>query len=110
MARIEEIDERTVKIHVQLDDALNMIRQARNDIGAYAHDIVTITEKMPFFDYVNFCFYAYNSASLFEWMLGMNPKNYQSFSLDAPDGFFYTLFGGMAALYDDAKHALELTA
>lgn len=110
MAQIEEIDERTVKIHVQLEDALQMVRQARTDIATYAHDIVTITDKMPFFDYVNFCFYAYNSATLFEWMLGMNPKQYNAFSLDAPDSFFYTLFGGMAALYDDAQQSLEVTA
>ncbi|QQE80993.1 hypothetical protein [Alicyclobacillus sp. SO9] len=110
MAQIEEIDERTVKIHVQLDDAVQMIGEAQRDITGYAHDIVTITEKMPFFDYVNFCFYAYNSADLFEWMLGMNPKDYQSFSLDAPDSFFYSLFGGMAALYNNAKQILERTA
>jgi hypothetical protein len=103
MAKIDIINETTIKIHVELEDAVKMVNEAASHMEQYASDIVTIYEKMPFFDYTSFCFYAYNTASLFEWLLQMNPKQYNSFSLDAPDSFFYTLYGGMAALYEEAK-------
>ncbi|MNP67307.1 hypothetical protein D3C76_1631240 [compost metagenome] len=87
-----------------------MVTEASRDLHLYASDIVTIYEKMPIFEYTYFCFYAYDSASLFEFMLGIDPKQYNSFSLDAPDSFFYALYGGMAALYNKAKeiHPTEI--
>ncbi|MCL6442315.1 MAG: hypothetical protein K6T83_02420 [Alicyclobacillus sp.] len=103
MAKIDIINDKTIRISVGLDDAVKMVDEAARDIPAYAQDIVTIYEKMPAFDYTSFCFYAYDSAKLFEFMLGMDPRNYNSFSLDAPDAFFYTLYGGMTALYPAAK-------
>lgn len=107
MATIDIIDEKTIRIGVQLEDAVKMVEEAARDVPKYASDIVTIFEKMPAFDYTSFCFYAYDSAKLFEYMLGINPRNYNSFSLDAPDSFFYALYGGMAALYDDAKQKVD---
>ncbi|GMA52238.1 hypothetical protein GCM10025857_35950 [Alicyclobacillus contaminans] len=80
---------------------------AAEDVPTYAQEILTIVDKMPAFEYTNFCFYAYDSARLFEHVLGMDPRNYRSFSLHAPDAFFYALYGGLSALYDDAKHSLE---
>ncbi|MCL6453981.1 MAG: hypothetical protein K6T78_10270 [Alicyclobacillus sp.] len=106
MATVEHISETSIRIHVDVADAVRMIDEAARDITCYASDIVTIYEKMPFFDYTSFCFYAYDSARLFEFILGVDPRQYNSFSLDAPDGFFYTLYGGMAALYGPAKQAL----
>lgn len=103
MAEIDVINESAIRIKVQLDDAVRMVNEATRDVALYAHDIVTIYEKMPGFDYTSFCFYAYNSAKLFEFALETNPTEYTSFSLDAPDSFFYTLYGGMAALYETAK-------
>lgn len=103
MASIDVVNESTIRISVKLEDAAKMVQEASGNIEKYAKDIVTIYEKMPFFDYTNFCFYAYDSAQLFEWVLGTNPREYRSFSLDAPDSFFYTLYGGMGALYGAAK-------
>ena len=100
-------EESALRITVALDDALSMIRDAASDVATYAHDITTIYEKMPAFDYTNFCFYAYNSAKLFERVIGMDPRDYRSFSLNAPDEFFYTLYGGMAGLYSQAKASLQ---
>ena len=108
MATIETFNESAIRIHVTIEDALTMLTEAVGDVPKYARDIVTIFEKMPAFDYTSFCFYAYNTASLFEFMLDMNPKNYTSFSLDAPDAFFYVLYGGMASLQDQAKTAFAL--
>lgn len=82
-----------------------MVNEAARDVPTYAQDIVTIYEKMPAFDFTSYCFYAYDSARLFEFVLGMDPRNYNSFSLNAPDAFFYALYGGMAALYEGAKQA-----
>lgn len=110
MADIQTIDERTIRISVTLKDALEMIREAESNVPEYAQEIVTIYEKMPVFEYVHFCFYAYDSARLFERMLGRDPRAYTSFSLDAPDSFFYALYGGMAALVERAKQALTQTA
>ena len=107
MARIQIVNETAVRISVDLADAVRMVERAAADIPSHARDIVTIREKMPAFDYTSFCFYAYDSARLFEWMLGMDPRRYLSFSLDAPDSFFYTLYGGMSALYPAARRALE---
>lgn len=107
MAHIDIVDEKTIQIHVTLDDAISMVREAAQNIPRYAQDIVTIRDKMPEFEYTYFCFYAYDSASLFEKMLGTDPKQYLSFSLDAPDSFFYALYGGMAGLYEAAKEQLK---
>ncbi|RUT35685.1 hypothetical protein EJP77_01310 [Paenibacillus zeisoli] len=104
MADVHIVDERTIKITADIQDALHMIQEAKSNVPKYAQDIVTIFEKMPEFDYTYFCFYAYNSAMLFENMLGIDPKNYTSFSMNAPDAFFHTLYGGMAALYEEASH------
>ncbi|MEX2416117.1 MAG: hypothetical protein WD424_08225 [Paenibacillaceae bacterium] len=105
MATIQVIDEKTIQIAVTLDDAKAMIQEASSKVATYAKDIVTIYEKMPEFEYTFFCFYAYDTAALFEYILEIDPKNYTSFSLDAPDSFFYTLYGGMAGLYQGAlKH------
>lgn len=106
MAKIDIVNDKTIRISVDLVDAVKMIDKAAQDIPMYSSDIVTIYEKMPAFDYTNFCFYAYDSAKLFEFALGMDPRNYNSFSLDAPDAFFYTLYGGMAALYSAAKQEM----
>ncbi|THF76061.1 hypothetical protein [Cohnella fermenti] len=103
MARIDIIDEKTIKISVTLEDAVSMVREAARDPEEYAAEIVTICEKMPEFQYTYFCFYAYDSARLFEKMLGIDPKMYLSFSLEAPDSFFYSLYGGMAGLYEAAR-------
>lgn len=103
MANIEIIDPTTLKIIVSLEDAISMVLEAGSDIEKYASEIVTIYERMPEFHYTYFCFYAYDSAILFEKMLGIDPKEYLSFSLDAPDTFFYSLYGGMAGLYFEAK-------
>ncbi len=108
MAHIDILDEKTIKIAVHLEDALFMVQEAQHAPEQYAHDIVTIADKMPEFEYTYFCFYAYDSAALFERMLGIDPKRYLSFSLDAPDSFFYALYGGMKALYADAKARLAL--
>lgn len=103
MATVDIIDEKTIKITVTLDDAIAMIQEASTQLDTYAPEVVTIYEKMPEFQYTYFCFYAYDSARLFEKMLGVDPKEYTSFSLDAPDAFFYSLYGGMAGLYPEAK-------
>lgn len=103
MAKIDYIDENTIKIHVTLEDAISMVQEAARNLDQYASDIITIYEKMPKFQYTYFCFYAYDSSQLFEQILEADPKEYTSFSLDAPDSFFYALFGGMAGLYEEAK-------
>lgn len=107
MATIHIIDDKTIRISVGLEDALTMIRDAEGNTAKYAEEILTIAEKMPVFEYTSFCFYAYDSAALFERMLGMDPRKYTSFSLDAPDSFFYTLYGGMSALKGKAKQELD---
>lgn len=103
MAQINIIDDQTLKITVTLEDAISMVQEAALNIEKYALDIITIYEKMPQFQYTYFCFYAYDSAQLFERMLGIDPKQYLSFSLNAPDPFFYALYGGMGGLYQEAK-------
>lgn len=106
MANITILDPKTIKIQVSLEDAVWMVRQASQNISDYAEEIVIIYEKMPQFQFVHFCFYAYDSARLFEAVLETDPKQYTSFSLDAPDSFFYALYGGMAGLYEEAKRLL----
>ena len=103
MANVDIVDEKTIRIQVSLEDAVTMVQTAALHLDEYAREIVTIYEKMPEFQFTFFCFYAYDSARLFERMLGIDPKEYTSFSLDAPDAFFYALYGGMAALYEEAK-------
>ncbi|GAX90451.1 hypothetical protein [Effusibacillus lacus] len=110
MADITIVDERTIKITAGLEDAVTMVKEAARDIETYADEILIICEKMPGFAYTSFCFYAYDSARLFEYMLGMDPRQYTSFSMDAPDSFFYALYGGMAALYEEAKRVKEARA
>lgn len=107
MATVDLVDERTIRVHVTLEDAIAMVEEAARHMEEYAGDIVTIFERMPEFAYVHFCFYAYDSAKLFEQRLGVDPKQYTSFSLDAPDSFFYALYGGMAALAGEARRCID---
>ncbi|MFD1178350.1 hypothetical protein ACFQ3W_18905 [Paenibacillus puldeungensis] len=103
MATITVVDAKTIKIAVEIEDALRMIEEAESNLELYANEILTIADKMPEFKYTYFCFYAYDTAALFEKMLGIDPKQYLSFSLDAPDAFFYTLYGGMKGLSGMAR-------
>lgn len=107
MAICEVLNPTTLKITAALEDAVFMINEAAAYPGQYAQEIITICDKMPEFDYTYFCFYAYDSAVLFERMLGVDPKQYLSFSMDAPEAFFYTLYGGMRGLYETARNCLE---
>ncbi|PQP81928.1 hypothetical protein C0Q44_19885 [Paenibacillus sp. PCH8] len=107
MAHVEFIDATTLRITLRLEDATTMIQMAQREQVEYAQEIITIYEKMPVFEYSHFCFYAYDSARLFERVLGMDPKTYLSFSLDAPESFFYALYGGMAALYESSLKLVE---
>lgn len=107
MANVTVLDERSIKIEVTVQDAVTMIQEASRHLDDYAAEIVTMYEKMPEFQYTHFCFYAYDTARLFEKMLGdTDPKQYLSFQLDAPDAFFYSLYGGVAGLYEQAAQHL----
>ncbi|ETT47996.1 hypothetical protein NSQ20_19650 [Paenibacillus sp. FSL K6-1122] len=107
MAHVEIIDDTTLRITLRLEDATTMVQMAQREQAEYAQEIITIYEIMPVFEYTHFCFYAYDSARLFERVLGMDPKAYLSFSLDAPESFFYALYGGMAALYESALQLVQ---
>ncbi|MCW3790763.1 hypothetical protein OM416_04165 [Paenibacillus sp. LS1] len=107
MAHVEIIDDTTLRITLRLEDATTMVQMAQREQAEYAQEIITIYEKMPVFEYTHFCFYAYDSARLFERVLGMDPKAYLSFSLDAPESFFYVLYGGMAALYESSLQLVQ---
>lgn len=106
MACVTIVDDKTIRIRMELADAVEMVKEAAAKPQQYAHDIQTICDKMPLFDYTSFCFYAYDSAALFERQLGMNPRTYTSFSLDAPDSFFYALYGGMTVLLEETKRPM----
>lgn len=107
MAHVEIIDDTTLRITLRLEDATTMVQLAQREQAEYAQEIITIYEKMPVFEYTHFCFYAYDSAKLFERVLGMDPKAYLSFSLDAPESFFYALYGGMTALYESSLQLVQ---
>ncbi|MCL6661557.1 hypothetical protein ACMX2M_05345 [Paenibacillus polymyxa] len=107
MAHVEIVDDTTLRITLRLEDATTMVQLAQREQAEYAQEIITIYEKMPVFEYIHFCFYAYDSARLFERVLGMDPKAYLSFSLDAPESFFYALYGGMAALYESSLQLVQ---
>ena len=49
MAKVEIIDEKTIRINMSLEDAVSMVREAALHIDEYASEIVTIYEKMPEF-------------------------------------------------------------
>ncbi|MEO2212346.1 hypothetical protein ABGV40_15990 [Paenibacillus amylolyticus] len=107
MAHVEIIDDTKLRITLRLEDAITMVQIAQREQAEYAQEIITIYEKMPVFEYTHFCFYAYDSARLFERVLGMDPKAFLSFSLDAPESFFYALYGGMAALYESSLQLVQ---
>ncbi|MDQ0169726.1 hypothetical protein [Paenibacillus tundrae] len=109
MPQVDIINDTTLRITLRLEDATTMIQMAQQNQAEYAQEIITIYEKMSVFEYTHFCFYAYDSARLFERLLGMDPKAYLSFSLDAPESFFYALYGGMAALYESSQYLLQQT-
>ncbi|MGG1517814.1 hypothetical protein ABE504_20530 [Paenibacillus oryzisoli] len=100
MAHVEIVNPTTLQITATLEDALSMVKDAAAHLEDFAEEVITICDKMPEFDYTYFCFYAYDTAALFERMLGIDPKVYLSFSMNAPDSFFYSLYGGMYGLYD----------
>ena len=51
MARVDILDEKTIRIHASLEDAVTMVQTAARHIDEYASEIVTIYEKMPEFQY-----------------------------------------------------------
>ncbi|KXH78807.1 hypothetical protein [Sporosarcina sp. HYO08] len=109
MAKVHIIDEKTLKIELSISDAISMVQEAAKDIRKYAKEIMAIYDAMPIFQYTHFCFYAFNNcAGLFEKMLSVDPKRYKSFSLDAPDSFFYSLYGGLAGLYEQAEKYITM--
>ena len=92
MAKVNIIDEKTVTIELTIEDAVSMVQKARKNMSKYANEIITTFEQMPKFNYIFYCFYAFgNSAKLFETMLEIDPKNYNSFSVNAPDSFYHCL-------------------
>ena len=106
MAKITVVDEKTIKIAVDLEETMiTMTREAEKNVERYAKDIVTIYEKMPEFQFVHFCFYAYDSAALFEHMLGSTRSSISPFPRCARWLLLYPL-RGMAALYERAKAML----
>lgn len=108
MAKVNVIDDKTLQIELSLEDAISMVQQAAGEVGKFAGEIITIFEEMPKFNYTHYCFYAFeDTAQLFENVLGIDPKQYKTFSLDASDAFFYSLYGGMASLYDEAKRSVS---
>lgn len=105
MAEVTVVDDRTVRIKLALEDAVAMIEEASCNTAAYAEEIIRIYEKMPEFEYTHFCFYAYDTAKLFEKLLPVDPKRFNAFRLEAPDAFFYALYGGMAGLVPECTRS-----
>lgn len=45
MAKVNVIDDRTLKIELSLEDAISMVQQAAGEVDKFASEIITIFEK-----------------------------------------------------------------
>jgi hypothetical protein len=102
MANIR-IEKNDLILEADLDDLQIIIEEATNNLDKYKDEIAVIYEKMPKFDYIYFCFYAYSTYRLIEAALDFDTDSVGHFRLIAPESFFYAFYGAIATLHAQAQ-------
>lgn len=105
MATIK-IEKNDLILEAGLEDLKTIIDEATANIDVYKEEIAVIYEKMPKFDYVYFCFYAYSTYRLLENALNFNTDEVGHFRLIAPESFYYAFYGMIATLH--TEHNLKI--
>ncbi len=106
MATIK-IEKNDLILEAGLEDLKTIIDEATANIDVYKEEIAVIYEKMPKFDYVYFCFYAYSTYRLLENALKFNTDEVGHFRLIAPESFYYAFYGIIATLH--TEHNLKIS-
>lgn len=104
MATIRTENERDLVVEADLTDLQAFIDEATQHLDDYKDEIAVIYEKMPKFDYIYFCFYAYSTYRLLEATLDFDTSNVGHIRVVAPDEFFYAFYGMIATLHAQAVY------
>ncbi|RYG73403.1 hypothetical protein EU245_06870 [Lentibacillus lipolyticus] len=103
MATIRTENERDLVVEADLSDLQAFIDEAERNLDDYKDEISVIYDKMPKFDYIYFCFYAYSTYRLLESTLNFDTSKVGHIRVSAPDAFFYAFYGMIATLHTQAK-------
>ncbi|MFD1362622.1 hypothetical protein [Lentibacillus salinarum] len=103
MATIHTENERDLVVEADLSDLQAFIDEATHNLDDYIDEIAVIYDKMPKFDYIYFCFYAYSTYRLLESTLGFDTTDVGHIRVVAPDEFFYAFYGMIATLHTGAS-------
>ncbi|QKY70851.1 hypothetical protein [Lentibacillus sp. CBA3610] len=99
MATIRTENERDLVVEADLSDLQSFIDEAMRDLDHYKDEIAVIYDKMPKFDYIYFCFYAYSTYRLLEATFDFDTSHVGHIRVVAPDEFFYAFYGMIATLH-----------
>ncbi|HLS08948.1 hypothetical protein [Lentibacillus sp.] len=103
MAVIRTENERDLVVEADLSDLHAFIDEATRNLDEYKDEIAVIYDKMPKFDYIYFCFYAYSTYRLLEATLDFDTSDVGHIRVVAPDEFFYAFYGMIATLHIQAS-------
>ncbi|GGJ89441.1 hypothetical protein GCM10007063_10080 [Lentibacillus kapialis] len=99
MAVIRTENEKDLVVEADLSDLQAFINEATSNLVVYKDEIAMIYDKMPKFDYIYFCFYAYSTYRLLEATFNFDTSDVGHIRVSAPDEFFYAFYGMIAALH-----------
>lgn len=100
---VTRIEKNELILEAELADLEVIIKEATSNLDKYKDEIAVIYDKMPKFDYIYFCFYAYSTYRLLESALNFNTDEVGHFRLIAPESFFYAFYGMIATLHAQAQ-------
>ncbi len=97
--RTENREKNDIVVELDLSDLQALIDEATRNIDDYKDEIAMIYDKMPQFDYIYFCFYAYSTYRLLEATFNIDIDKVGHIRVDAPEAFFYAFYGMIQTLH-----------
>src|SRR5699024_11530058 len=91
--RKESSEKNYIVVELDLSDLQALIDEATRNIDDYKDEIAMIYDKMPQFDYIYFCFYAYSTYLLLEATFNIDIDIVGLIRVDVSVEFFYAFFG-----------------
>lgn len=103
MATIRTENERDLVVEADLSDLQAFIDEAERNLDDYKDEIAVIHDKMPKFEYIYFCSYAYSTYRLLEVTFDFDTSEVVHIRVSAPNELFYAFYGMIATLHKQAK-------
>src|SRR5699024_12455677 len=97
--RKESSEKNYIVVELDVSDLQALIGEATSNIDDYKDEIAMIYDKMPQFDYIYFCFYAYSTYRLLEATFNIDIDIVGHIRVDSPEEFFYAFYGMIQTLH-----------